>query len=136
MTGVYTACLCFGLDLAEQQDSGFRYAYSVYQAEYSRNLIFASGARMVAPLLAGTADPRIRRAPRDWTDIDRHYQALRLEMMALFGAAHSFLNDHDPAGASRLMIALARLSRSAYHEPSARDARRRIIAFFDEHLRN
>ena len=43
---IYTACLCFGLDLAEQQDSGFRYAYSVYQAEYSRNLIFASGARM------------------------------------------------------------------------------------------
>ncbi len=34
------------------------------------------------------------------------------------------------------MIALARLSRSAYHEPSARDARRRIVAFFDEHLRN
>jgi len=43
---IYTACLCFGLDLAEQQDSGFRYAYSVFQAEYSRNLIFASGARM------------------------------------------------------------------------------------------
>ena len=43
---IYTACLCFGLDLAEQQASGFRYAYSVYQAEYSRNLIFASGARM------------------------------------------------------------------------------------------
>src|SRR6266536_2253632 len=41
-----TACLCFGLDLADQQVSGFRYAYSVYQAEYSRNLIFASGARM------------------------------------------------------------------------------------------
>ncbi len=34
------------------------------------------------------------------------------------------------------MIVLARLSRSAYHEPSARDARRRIVAFFDEHLRN
>ena len=43
---IYTACLCFGLDLAGQQASGFRYAYSVYQAEYSRNLIFASGARM------------------------------------------------------------------------------------------
>ena len=28
-------------------------------------------------------------------------------------------NDHDPADASRLMITLARLSRSAYHEPSA-----------------
>ncbi|MGH3271601.1 MAG: hypothetical protein ACRDN1_21435 [Trebonia sp.] len=43
---IYTACLCFGLDLADQQASGFRYEYSVYQAEYSRNLIFASGARM------------------------------------------------------------------------------------------
>ena len=39
---------------------------------------------VIAPLLAGTADPRIRRTPRYWTDIDRHYQALRLEMMALF----------------------------------------------------
>ena len=43
---IYPACLCFGLDLAEQQASGFRYAYSVYQAEYSRNLLFKSGAQM------------------------------------------------------------------------------------------
>ena len=43
---IYSACLCFGLDLAEQQASGFRYAYSVYQAEYSRNLLFKSGAQM------------------------------------------------------------------------------------------
>jgi hypothetical protein len=38
---------------------------------------------VIAPLLAGVAgvaDPRIRRTPRHWTDIDRHYQALRLEM--------------------------------------------------------
>src|SRR5262249_19094578 len=45
---IYSACLCFGLDLAEQQASGFRYAYSVYQAEYSRNLLFKSGAQMEA----------------------------------------------------------------------------------------
>jgi hypothetical protein len=43
---IYTACLCFGLDLAEQQRSGFCYGYSVYQAEYSRNLLFASGGQM------------------------------------------------------------------------------------------
>ncbi len=43
---IYTACLCFGLDLDEQRRSGFGYAYSVYQVEYSRNLIFASGAVM------------------------------------------------------------------------------------------
>jgi hypothetical protein len=43
---IYTACLCFGLDLAEQARSGFGYGYSVYQVEYSRNLIFRSGAVM------------------------------------------------------------------------------------------
>jgi len=43
---IYSACLCFGLDLAEQDISGFRYAYSIYQAEYSRNLLFRSGAQM------------------------------------------------------------------------------------------
>jgi len=43
---IYSACLCFGLDLAEQERSGFRYAYSVYQAEYSRNLLFKSGVQM------------------------------------------------------------------------------------------
>jgi hypothetical protein len=43
---IYTACLCFGLDLAEQGMSGFRYNYSVYQAEYSRNLLFRSGGQM------------------------------------------------------------------------------------------
>ena len=40
------ACLCFGLDLDEQQGSGFCYGYSVYQAEYTRNLLFDSGAQM------------------------------------------------------------------------------------------
>jgi hypothetical protein len=45
---IYSACLCFGLSLAEQQQSGFRYEYSVYQVEYSRNLLFRSGAQMDA----------------------------------------------------------------------------------------
>jgi hypothetical protein len=43
---IYSACLCFGLDLDEQDRSGFRYGYSVYQAEYSRNLVFTLGAQM------------------------------------------------------------------------------------------
>jgi hypothetical protein len=43
---IYTACLCFALDTGEQGISGFRYDYWTYQAEYSRNLLFRSGARM------------------------------------------------------------------------------------------
>ena len=36
---------------------------------------------VIAPLLVDVADPR---TPRHWTDINPHYQVLRLEMMALF----------------------------------------------------
>ncbi|MGZ6790860.1 MAG: hypothetical protein ACXVGQ_13180 [Mycobacteriaceae bacterium] len=43
---IYTACLCFGLGSDEQEQSGFRYDYSIYQVEYSRNLAFVSGAMM------------------------------------------------------------------------------------------
>jgi hypothetical protein len=40
---VYSSCLCFGLDLQEQQQSRFQYQYSCFQLEYSRNLLFAGG---------------------------------------------------------------------------------------------
>jgi hypothetical protein len=43
---IYTACLCFGLDADEQARSGFRYNYSIYQVEYSRNLLFRVGGQM------------------------------------------------------------------------------------------
>ena len=43
---IYTTCLCFALDLDEQRQSGFRYQYSNYQIEYSRNLLFEVGGHM------------------------------------------------------------------------------------------
>ena len=43
---IYSACLCFALDRDEQRRSGFRYQYSTYQLEYSRNLVFTLGGRM------------------------------------------------------------------------------------------
>lgn len=43
---IYSCCTCFGLDFAEQQESGFRYCYSVYQVEHSRNFLFEVGGEM------------------------------------------------------------------------------------------
>lgn len=43
---IYSTCLCFALDLEEQERSGFRYQYSNFQIEYSRNLLFEIGGRM------------------------------------------------------------------------------------------
>jgi hypothetical protein len=39
-------CLCFALDFDEQKRSGFRYQYSSYQIEYSRNLVFELGGNL------------------------------------------------------------------------------------------
>jgi carboxymethylenebutenolidase len=50
-------------------------------------------------------------------------------------AGHGFLNDHDPAELPIWVKAIAKLAAAELHEPSARDARRRIVDFFDTHLR-
>ena len=50
-------------------------------------------------------------------------------------AGHAFLNNHDPATAPALLVLLAKFTGSAYHEPSAQDARLRIVSFFNKHLR-
>lgn len=46
-------------------------------------------------------------------------------------AGHAFLNDHhDP------LCRALRIVNIGYHEPSANDARRRIVSFFDTHLKS
>ena len=57
---IYSACLCFALDLDEQHRSGFRYQYSNYQLEYSRNLVFTLGGRMDQVFQALIDRPRTR----------------------------------------------------------------------------
>jgi carboxymethylenebutenolidase len=82
----------------------------------------------------GAKDRSLRAAPA------RLEQALRANGVAhdikvYADAGHSFLNDHDPAEASVIFKVLAKLSGAQFHQPSAIDARRRIVAFFDEHLK-
>ena len=82
----------------------------------------------------GAKDRSLRSAPR------RLEQALRVngvehDIKVYANAGHSFLNDHDPAEVSTIFKVLAKLSGAQFHERSARDAQRRIIAFFDEHLK-
>jgi hypothetical protein len=52
---IYSACLCFGLELAEQEKTHFHYDYSIYQEEYSRNLLFRRG-RELEQVFQGTID--------------------------------------------------------------------------------
>jgi len=43
---IYSTCLCFALTLEQQEQTNFRYRYSTYQMEYSRNLLFQRGGQM------------------------------------------------------------------------------------------
>jgi carboxymethylenebutenolidase len=49
-------------------------------------------------------------------------------------AGHSFMNDHESADLPALFAVQFRLAGNPYHEPSAQDARRRILDFFGRHL--
>jgi hypothetical protein len=62
---IYSACLCFALDLEEQERTKFHYDYSIYQAEYSRNLLFRSGGQM-EELVQALIDHT-----RSWLDVKR-----------------------------------------------------------------
>ncbi len=54
------------------------------------------------------------------------------------GAGHAFLNDHESAGdrTPTILVVMGKFGGpSGYHDPSAQDARRRIISFFNTRLR-
>jgi hypothetical protein len=70
---IYSTCLCFALDLEEQERTNFHYDYSIYQAEYSRNLLFRSGGQMQQ--LVQTLIDRTR----SWLDVK--------QVKTIFGAA-------------------------------------------------
>jgi carboxymethylenebutenolidase len=51
------------------------------------------------------------------------------------GVGHGFMNDHAPEDQTLLLRFLARISGTRYDEAATLDARRRIIGFFNAHLR-
>jgi hypothetical protein len=91
---IYTTCLCFALDLADQERSGFRYAYSVYQVEYSRNLLFTVGGQM-------------EQVFQDLVDRNRARLDLR-QIRTIFGTEHRHVRARPDQGATRVAIVLER----------------------------
>ncbi len=91
---IYTACLCFGLSLDEQERSGFRYAYSVYQVEYSRNLLFTAGGQM-------------EQVFQDLVDRNRARLGLR-QIRTIFGTQGRQLRARTGQRASRVAVTLER----------------------------
>src|SRR6266508_2447637 len=85
-----SACLCFGLDLAEQERSGFRYGDSVFQVEDSRNLVFTVGGQM-------------EQVFQDLVDRNRARLGLR-QIRTIFGAQHRHLRARAGRRAPRVAV--------------------------------
>jgi carboxymethylenebutenolidase len=70
--------------------------------------------------------------------LERALTALRVDhdVKVYPDAGHGFMNDHDPADLTPLLVVLAKVSGTRYHEPSAQDARGRIVSFFNTHLKS
>jgi carboxymethylenebutenolidase len=51
------------------------------------------------------------------------------------GVGHGFMNDHDPSDSTWVFRLLSWISNTRYDARATADARRRITAFFDVHLR-
>ena len=106
---IYTACLCFGLNIDEQERSGFVYDYSIYQRQgvsvQPRRFSICSGPRDCARTGRDLARRRQGTRGRGWgpvLDQWQHHHHLRVRRLGrqklAIAAQPPYLLDGDPGG--------------------------------------
>lgn len=131
--GVIGFCLGGGFALLLAGTGGYDAASSNYGGLTKKAL---AGLANSCPIVGsyGQLDRGLRKEPKQIADaLDANEVPYDVKVYA--GAGHSFMNNHVESEVPKWALIMGKLAASEYHEPSALDARRRILEFFNAHLR-